>query len=71
LHDLRRTGRSLMSRAKVDTDHAERGHGARHLRRARDSRSLRIFRGKAQGARPLTRWRWALRRWWFLFTIKV
>lgn len=27
LHDLRRTGRSLMSRAKVDADHAERCMG--------------------------------------------
>ena len=27
LHDLRRTGRSLMSRAKVDSDHAERCMG--------------------------------------------
>ena len=29
LHDLRRTGRSLMSRAKVASDHAERGDGPR------------------------------------------
>jgi integrase len=27
LHDLRRTGRSLMSRAKVSSDHAERVMG--------------------------------------------
>src|SRR5258705_6589781 len=34
LHDLRRTGRSLMSRARVDSDHAERcmGHVIRGVR---------------------------------------
>ena len=42
LHDLRRTARSLMSRAKVPTDHAERALWSRHGRGARDLRPTRI-----------------------------
>ena len=38
LHDLRRTGRSLMSRAKVPFDHAERclGHSMGGIRQIYD-----------------------------------
>lgn len=38
LHDMRRTGRSLMSRARVDADHAERcmGHVIGRVRETYD-----------------------------------
>ena len=49
LHDLRRTGRSLMSRAKVDADHAERcmGHVIGGVREAYDRREYLEEKRKA------------------------
>ena len=54
-HDLRRTGRSLMSRAGVLPDIAERVLGTRHPWRARHVRSLRIFRRETRRARKTRR----------------
>src|SRR5215469_4876418 len=54
LHDLRRTGRSLMSRAGVNTDHAERclGHLIGGVRGTYD-----VWNTLLRSITPLKRWR--------------